>query len=68
MKKLAVFLIVFFSFLTGAYFIGVRDCKIEALENYVESAQNHKKQKDNIYSVPNASREQLLELMRKNKL
>lgn len=72
MVKYAVFLFVFIVILGGAYWAGYRvgssDTKVEYVTKEVIKYVEVEKEKSAIYSKPNATREQLLDLMKKNML
>lgn len=66
--KNAVVFILFISSLFGAYLLGRSHSELKIVKEQVEVIKYVNKEKAEIYSKPNASREQLLDLMKKNML
>ncbi len=66
--KNAVVFILFISALLGAYLLGRSHSELKIVKEQVEVIKYVNKEKAEIYSKPNASREQLLDLMKKNML
>ena len=66
--KNAVVFILFISALRGAYLLGRSHSELKIVKEQVEVIKYVNKEKAEIYSKPNASRSELLELMRNNKL
>lgn len=66
--KNAVVFILFISALLGAYLLGRSHSELKIVKEQVEVIKYVNKEKAEIYSKPNASRSELLELMRNNKL
>lgn len=68
MVKYAVYFVLFISSLFGAYLLGRSHSELKIVKEQVEVIKYVNKEKAEIYSKPNASREQLLDLMKKNML
>ena len=66
--KIAVVFILFISALLGAYLLGRSHSELKIVKEQVEVIKYVNKEKAEIYSKPNASRSELLELMRIGKL
>lgn len=66
--KNAVVFILFISALLGAYLLGRSHSELKIVKEQVEVIKYVNKEKAEIYSKPNASRAELLELMRNGKL
>ena len=64
--RYAILSVLFLSSLAGAYFLGRSHSELKIVEKQVEVIKYVEKKKADIYSKPNATREQLLDLM-KNK-
>lgn len=66
--KNAVVFILFISALLGAYLLGRSHSELKIVKEQVEVIKYVNKEKAEIYSKPNASRSELLELMHNGKL
>ena len=66
MGKILIFILLFFSLLAGAYFLGRSHAKIKYIEKEIEVVRYVDKKKAEIQARPNATRKELLELMRNN--
>lgn len=66
MSKILIFILLFFSLLIGAYFLGRSHAKIKYIEKEVEVVRYVDKKKAEIHARPNATRKELIELMRNN--
>lgn len=66
--KNAVVIVLFFSCLLGAYLLGRSHSELKIVKEQVEVVKYVEKKKADIYSRPNASKEQLLGLMKSNVL
>ena len=62
--KNAVVIVLFISCLAGAYFLGRSHSELKIVKEQVEVVKYVEKKKADIYSKPNASRGELLDLMR----
>ena len=62
--KNAVVVVLFISSLLGAYFLGRSHSELKIVKEQVEVVKYVEKKKAAIYSQPNASRSELLDLMR----
>lgn len=68
MGKILIFVLLFFSLLIGAYFLGRSHAKLKIVEKEIEVVRYVDKKKAEIQARPNASRNELLKLMRAGKL
>lgn len=70
--KYAVYLVVFILIIAGAYlagyYVGKADRQVEYVTKEIEATKYVEKKKAEIYSKPNASRDELLKLMYDGKL
>lgn len=66
--KNAVVIVLFISCLAGAYFLGRSHSELKIVKEQVEVVKYVEKKKADIYSKPNASKKQLLDLMKSNVL
>lgn len=66
--KNAVYFVLFISSLFGAYLLGRSHSELKIVKEQVEVIKYVNKEKAEIYSKPNASRSELLKLMRIGKL
>lgn len=66
--KNAVVFILFISALLGAYLLGRSHSELKIVKEQVEVIKYVNKETAKIHAQPNASREQLLDLMKKNML
>ena len=66
--KNAVVAVLFISCLAGAYLLGRSHSELKIVKEQVEVVKYVEKQKADIYSKPNASRNDLLKLMHNNKM
>ena len=64
MMKNAVVVVLFISCLVGAYLLGRSHSELKIVKEQVEVVKYVEKKKAAIYSQPNASRSELLDLMR----
>lgn len=64
MMKNAVVVVLFISCLVGAYLLGRSHSELKIVKEQVEVVRYVEKKKAAIYSQPNASRSELLDLMR----
>ena len=62
--KYALVVVLFISSLLGAYFLGRSHSELKIFKEQVEVVKYVEKKKAAIYSQPNASRSELLDLMR----
>ena len=62
--KYALVVVLFISSLLGAYFLGRSHSELKIVKEQVEVVKYVDKKKADIYSKPNASRSELLDLMR----
>ena len=62
--KYALVVVLFISCLAGAYFLGRSHSELKIVKEQVEVVKYVEKKKADIYSKPNASRSELLDLMR----
>ena len=62
--KYALVVVLFISSLLGAYFLGRSHSELKIVKEQVEVVKYVEKKKADIYSKPNASRSELLDLMR----
>lgn len=65
---IAVSILVLVGVYFSGYFAGKDNAKIEYIEKQVEVIKYVEKKKADIYSKPNATRDELLKLMQSNKL
>lgn len=65
---IAVFILVLAGVYVSGYLAGKSNARIEYIEKQVEVVKYVEKAKSNIYSKPNAGRDDLLKLMHANKL
>lgn len=68
MGKILIFILLFFSLLVGAYSLGRSHAKIKYIEKEIEVVRYVDKKKAEIQARPNASRNELLKLMRSGQL
>lgn len=66
--KYAILFILFISALLGAYLLGRSHSELKIVKEQVEVIKYVNKEKAEIYSKPNLSRDAILERMRDNKL
>lgn len=66
MGRILIFILLFFSLLAGAYSLGRSHAKIKYIEKEIEVVRYVDKKKAEIQARPNATRKELLELMRNN--
>lgn len=66
MGKILIFILLFFSLLAGAYFLGRSHAELKIVEKEIEVVKYVDKKKAEIQARPNATRKELLELMRNN--
>lgn len=66
--RYAIYFVLFISALLGAYMLGRSHSEIKIVKEQVEVIKYVNEKKSEIYSRPNATRSELLELMRNNKL
>ena len=66
--KNAVVFILFISAILGAYLLGRSHSELKIVKEQVEVIKYVNKEKSEIYSKPNLSRDAILERMRDNKL
>lgn len=66
--KNAVVFILFISALLGAYLLGRSHSELKIVKEQIEVVKYVSKETAKIHAQPNASREQLLDLMKKNML
>ena len=66
--KNAVVFILFISAMLGAYLLGRSHSELKIVKEQVEVIKYVNKEKSEIYSKPNLSRDAILERMRDNKL
>ena len=66
--KNAVVVVLFIACLTGAYLLGRSHSEVKIIKEQVEVVKYVEKKKTDIYSKPNANRDELLKLMCQNVL
>jgi hypothetical protein len=66
MGKILIFILLFFSLLVGAYSLGRSHAELKIVEKEIEVVKYVDKKKAEIQARPNATRKELLELMRNN--
>lgn len=65
MVKYAVYFVLFISSLFGAYLLGRSHSELKIVKEQIEVVKYVNKETAKIHAQPNASREQLLDLMKK---
>lgn len=68
MVRYAVYFVLFISSLLGAYLLGRSHSELKIVKEQIEVVKYVNKETAKIHAQPNASREQLLDLMKKNML
>lgn len=66
--KYAILVVLFLSSLAGAYFLGRSHSELKIVEKQVEVIKYVEKKKADIYSKPNATRDELIGLLSKGNL
>ena len=66
--RYAIYFVLFISCIIGAYLLGRSHSELKIVKEQVEVIKYVNKEKAEIYSRPNASKEQLLDLMKSNVL
>ena len=66
--KNAVVVVMFIACLAGAYLLGCSHSEVKIIKEQVEVVKYVEKARADIYAKPNASRDELLKLMRQNVL
>lgn len=66
MGRILIFILLFFSLLIGAYSLGRSHAELKIVEKEIEVVRYVDKKKAEIQARPNATRKELLELMRNN--
>lgn len=66
--RYAILSVLFLSSLAGAYFLGRSHSELKIVKEQVEVIKYVEKKKADIYSKPNATRDELLKLMHNNVL